>query len=84
MNNKKEHVVLIGDSILDNKSYVRKHPDVATQLQHKVQQREWKVSLRARDGDVMEGIPTQCILFLFFFFIFIFYFFFVLCISFFC
>ena len=56
----KHHITLIGDSILDNKHYVRSLPDVATQLYRKVVDRGWRVSLRAIDGDVCAGIPKQC------------------------
>lgn len=51
-------VVLLGDSVFDNAAYVRGGPDVATQLRA-VLPEEWKVSLLAIDGAVLEDIPRE-------------------------
>lgn len=51
-------VVLLGDSIFDNGAYVRGGPDVATQLRTALGG-EWKVSLLAVDGAVMDDVPRQ-------------------------
>lgn len=51
-------VVLLGDSIFDNGAYVRGGPDVATQLRQALG-RDWKVTLSAVDGAVMEDVPRQ-------------------------
>ena len=46
-----EHVVLLGDSILDNHRYVKQnHPSVIQQLTKKVSSRKWKASNCAVDG----------------------------------
>ncbi|GAB5078418.1 SGNH/GDSL hydrolase family protein [Arthrobacter sp. AD-310] len=51
------HVVLLGDSILDNAAYVGGGPDVATQLGQELP--DWKCSLLAVDGDVIAGVHRQ-------------------------
>ena len=51
------HVVLIGDSILDNGAYVGRGGDVASTLQARLA--EDKVTLLARDGAVIEGAQSQ-------------------------
>jgi len=51
------HVVLLGDSIFDNAAYVPGHPAVAAQLAEALP--EARVTLLARDGDVVAGIAAQ-------------------------
>ena len=52
------HVVLLGDSIFDNKAYVGDDPDVVTQLRDESQP-GWKATLLALDGDVISGVLRQ-------------------------
>ncbi len=53
------HVVLLGDSILDNGAYVRRgEPDVVAQVQAKLPQ-GWKATLCAVDGAVTSGVVSQ-------------------------
>lgn len=52
-----KHIVLLGDSILDNAAYVGGGPDVRTQLQDLLT--EWKVTLLAVDGSTTQDIYTQ-------------------------
>jgi hypothetical protein len=53
------HVVLLGDSIFDNGSYVRRgEPDVAAQVQAKLPQ-GWRATLCAVDGAVTTGVERQ-------------------------
>lgn len=52
------HLVLIGDSIFDNASYVAGGPDVVRHLQGAVPE-GWQASLRAVDGAVTRGVPDQ-------------------------
>jgi hypothetical protein len=52
------HVVLLGDSIFDNGSYVAGGPDVVQQLQEELPS-GWRTTLRAIDGDVTGGVPRQ-------------------------
>lgn len=52
------HVVLVGDSTLDNGAYVRPDGDVLAKLQLRLPQGS-RVSLLARDGAVIEGIRQQ-------------------------
>ncbi len=51
------HVVLLGDSIFDNAAYVPGHPAVAAQLGMALP--EARVTLLARDGDVVANMPAQ-------------------------
>lgn len=52
------HVVLLGDSVLDNASYVHPgEPDVRTQLQALLGETD-RVSLLAVDGDVIHDVPN--------------------------
>ena len=51
------HVVLLGDSIFDNAAYVPGDPAVAAQLAEALP--EARVTLLARDGDVVAGIAAQ-------------------------
>ncbi|WP_210479564.1 SGNH/GDSL hydrolase family protein [Naasia sp. SYSU D00948] len=52
------HVVLLGDSIFDNKVYVGSGPDVVSQLRQLLPG-GWKATLLAVDGDVAAGVPRQ-------------------------
>lgn len=51
-------VVLLGDSVFDNGAYVQNGPDVAAQLRG-VLAKNWKVTLLALDGAVLEDIPRE-------------------------
>ena len=53
-----KHLVLLGDSIFDNQSYVRGGLDVSSHLRHQIPDK-WKVSLRAVDGSVVENVRQQ-------------------------
>jgi hypothetical protein len=52
------HVVLLGDSIFDNRVYVTPGPDVRNQLQARLGD-DWKVTLLAVDGDVTADVERQ-------------------------
>jgi GDSL-like Lipase/Acylhydrolase family len=52
------HVVLLGDSIFDNKAYVRGGPDVVEQLRD-ILPVEWQATLAAIDGATTQGMPVQ-------------------------
>lgn len=52
------HIVLLGDSILDNGAYSSPEPDVASHLRSIVGEAH-RVSLLARDGDVIRGVLDQ-------------------------
>jgi lysophospholipase L1-like esterase len=52
------HVVLLGDSIFDNKAYVGRDPDVVAQLRDELPE-GWSASLLAIDGDVTGGVVRQ-------------------------
>lgn len=52
------HVVLLGDSILDNEHYTGGAPDVSQRL-HGMLGDNWAVSLAARDGAVTETLRYQ-------------------------
>ena len=52
------HVVLLGDSIFDNRVYVAPAPDVAEQLRERLP-RGWTVTLLAVDGDVTVDVEAQ-------------------------
>jgi lysophospholipase L1-like esterase len=53
------HVVLLGDSIFDNQSYVQPgEPDVVRQLGARLPA-NWRATLRAVDGDVTADVPRQ-------------------------
>lgn len=54
------HVVLLGDSIFDNKAYVNGGPDVVEQLRGELPA-GWKATLLAVDGDVISGVRRQLI-----------------------
>ena len=55
---KRGHVVLLGDSILDNKRYVGKGPAVIDQLRE-VLPEGWKATLLAKDGSIAADIRKQ-------------------------
>lgn len=52
-----KHIVLLGDSILDNKAYVGDEPDVIASLQNLLT--EDKATLKAIDGSVVENVSKQ-------------------------
>lgn len=52
------HVVLLGDSIFDNKAYVNGGPGVIEQVRDELPH-GWKATLLALDGDVIAGVPRQ-------------------------
>ncbi len=51
-------LVLLGDSILDNRPYTMPAPDTTTHLV-RLLGRDWTVELLARDGAVMADVPHQ-------------------------
>lgn len=53
-----KHIVLLGDSILDNKSYVGGGLDVVSHLRRQMPG-EWKATLRAVDGSLVENVREQ-------------------------
>jgi hypothetical protein len=53
-----EHIVLLGDSIFDNKSYVGNAPDVVSHLQA-IMPKDWAATLCAEDGSVAASVPAQ-------------------------
>jgi hypothetical protein len=52
------HVILLGDSILDNAAYVRGGPDVVRQLRSRLPA-GWDSTLLARDGAVTSEVRSQ-------------------------
>lgn len=54
------HIVLLGDSIFDNKAYVNGGLDVLAHLRRQIPA-EWKASLRAIDGSVVENARKQAL-----------------------
>ncbi|TFI57390.1 SGNH/GDSL hydrolase family protein [Sphingomonas parva] len=52
------HVILLGDSILDNLAYVRGGPDVVRQVRTRLPL-DWQASLLAVDGAVARGVLAQ-------------------------
>jgi hypothetical protein len=52
------HVVLLGDSIFDNKRYVPDRPCVMEQVQRSLPP-DWNASLLAVDGDITEDVAKQ-------------------------
>lgn len=54
------HVVLLGDSVLDNAAYVRGGPDVVAQLRAALPSGAgWRATLAAVDGAVAPDVPRQ-------------------------
>lgn len=54
----KQHVVLLGDSIFDNATYVHGGFDVITHLRHQISP-AWDATLRAIDGSVTRNVSGQ-------------------------
>jgi lysophospholipase L1-like esterase len=52
------HVVLLGDSILDNAAYVGGGPDVVQQLRQRLPH-GWRATLGALDGSTIRTVPGQ-------------------------
>src|SRR5688500_16774010 len=52
------HVVLLGDSIFDNASYVAGGPDVVTHLRGELPD-GWQATLSAIDGATTQSMPIQ-------------------------
>ena len=52
------HLVLLGDSIFDNRAYVGAEPDVAAHLRSMIPD-DWRVTLRAIDGNLVEHVAGQ-------------------------
>ena len=52
------HIVLLGDSIFDNRAYVEGGPDVVAQLR-KALPPDWRATLAAVDGAVIEDVRRQ-------------------------
>lgn len=52
------HVVLLGDSIFDNASYVAGGPDVIKQLEQHLPH-DWRATLLAVDGSLTAGVHSQ-------------------------
>lgn len=52
------HIVLLGDSIFDNKSYVNGGKDTISNLREQVSE-HWTSTLLAVDGSVADGVATQ-------------------------
>jgi len=52
------HIVLIGDSIFDNASYVNAGLDVIGHLRNEIPL-GWKATLRAVDGSIVSGVRNQ-------------------------
>jgi hypothetical protein len=53
-----KHIILLGDSILDNKTYVGGGLDVVSHLRQLMPD-DWKATLRAVDGSVVESVQKQ-------------------------
>lgn len=54
------HIVLLGDSIFDNKSYVGLGKDVVAHLRDAIPT-DWRATLKAIDGSVAENVPDQIV-----------------------
>jgi len=54
------HIVLLGDSVFDNKAYVGGGLDVIEQIRRQIPA-GWKASLRAVDGSVVENVRKQAL-----------------------
>lgn len=52
------HIVLLGDSIFDNKAYVSGEPDVVEHLRSMIPE-DWQATLKAVDGSVVENVGVQ-------------------------
>lgn len=55
-----KNILLLGDSIFDNRVYVRPgEDDVATHLKRKLEPQGWAIDMRAVDGHLVEHIKGQ-------------------------
>lgn len=52
------HIVLLGDSIFDNKAYVNGEPDVIAHLREMIAP-DWDATLNAIDGSLVENVESQ-------------------------
>jgi hypothetical protein len=52
------HIVLLGDSIFDNRAYVGAEPDVITHLRQ-ISPAGWQATLNAVDGSLVENVGAQ-------------------------
>ncbi|HEY8561014.1 MAG TPA: SGNH/GDSL hydrolase family protein [Pyrinomonadaceae bacterium] len=52
------HIVLLGDSIFDNKAYVGAEPDVVSHLRAMIPA-DWQATLCAADGNLVEHVSGQ-------------------------
>jgi hypothetical protein len=52
------HIVLLGDSIFDNKAYVGNESDVITHLREMIAP-DWSATLKAVDGSLVENVESQ-------------------------
>jgi hypothetical protein len=52
------HIVLLGDSIFDNRAYVGTEPDVVSHLRALIPP-DWQATLKAVDGNVAEDVNRQ-------------------------
>jgi len=55
-----KHIILLGDSIFDNKAYINGGLDVITHIRRQIPP-EWIASLRAVDGSVIENVKKQAL-----------------------
>jgi len=55
-----KHIILLGDSIFDNKAYINSGLDVITHIRRQIPP-EWIASLRAVDGSVIENVKKQAL-----------------------
>ncbi len=53
-----QHLILLGDSILDNAAYVPGRPAVIDQVRNRLPE-NWKASLLAQDGSVIDDVHRQ-------------------------
>src|SRR4051794_39876799 len=55
---RKMHIALLGDSVIDNQAYIGAGPDVARQLEM-LTPKGWKVTKLAQDGAVSASVRRQ-------------------------
>jgi len=55
-----KHIVLLGDSVFDNKAYINGGLDVIAHIRRQIPA-GWKASLRAVDGSVVENVRKQAL-----------------------
>src|SRR6266545_1238738 len=55
-----KHIVLLGDSVFDNKAYVNGGLGVISQVRRQIPD-GWRASLRAVDGSVIENARKQAL-----------------------